>query len=157
MAAFQKSIVLQYCADFEGLINKMSFRITSVSANVARNICRGANKSCSLQTHVVAISELNRSKLGHLSYQRRFIDSNSWASEALEKNGEKLPKGPKLPDVVVDEEALKPNAKVAAVVDQVLSFNILEMNQFVRAIQVCAFYVQVFFLIVNNLGQARIF
>ena len=68
---------------------------------------------------------------------RSKVTQNSWASERLEELGEQLESGEELPEVEGTEELLNsPPERVKELAEDVLSLNVIEVNQFIQYIQV---------------------
>jgi len=64
------------------------------------------------------------------------VNSNSWAAEDLEKQGEKLSKGPELPVVEYNEDLVSNHPqKIKDLVNSILSLNVVEIHQLMNLIQ----------------------
>ena len=71
------------------------------------------------------------------SLQKRYVNDNSWASDRLKELGEKIEPGPEQTLTEATEELLhSPSPKVQQLIDQILSLNMIEVNQLVTSIQV---------------------
>ena len=66
------------------------------------------------------------------------IANDSWAAEALEKQGEKLASSGDKPLVLVDDELMKgpPPAMIKKLCDDILALNVVEVAQLMNIIQV---------------------
>ena len=65
------------------------------------------------------------------------INENSWAAENLIKKGEKLEKGPELPDVEYTEDLLNtPPDHVKNLCNEILALTIIESHQLMTLLQV---------------------
>ncbi len=70
-------------------------------------------------------------------YFARKIDSNSWAADRLLAIGEKLEPGPSLPlTEATDELLMNPPQNIKELADDIISLNVLEINQLLKAVQV---------------------
>ncbi len=71
------------------------------------------------------------------SFAKRYLNSTSWASDKLQEAGEKIEKGPEQVSSEVTSDMLStPSPKVQKLVDEVLTLNVVEVNQLIRSIQV---------------------
>ena len=73
-----------------------------------------------------------------ITLQKRYVvNDNSWAADKLRELGEKVEAEPELPLIEATEELLsKPSPRVLKLLDEILSLNMLEVNQLVSGIQV---------------------
>jgi hypothetical protein len=73
----------------------------------------------------------------------RTIDTNSWAADKLQENGEKLETGPELPLTEYNEELLNsPPDHVKELCNTILTLTVVEMHQLSTIIQVFSFFIK---------------
>lgn len=66
------------------------------------------------------------------------VNTNSWAAERLLALGEDLEPGPEIPlTEATDELLLSPPENIKRMTEDIIGLNILEINQLMKAIQVC--------------------
>lgn len=64
------------------------------------------------------------------------ISTNSWASERLQEKGEKLEKSSSATSFISDESLSNPSAKIKNLSNEILSLNMVEVNQLLKALTV---------------------
>ena len=71
------------------------------------------------------------------------ITTNSWASERLQEKGETLEKVPDQVEFLSDETLVNPSDKVRRLCTDILSLNMVEVNQLLKALTVTFPYISI--------------
>ena len=67
------------------------------------------------------------------------VTTNSWASERLQKTGEALESVPTETQILSEESLTNPSEKVKKLGNEILSLNMIEVNQLLKVLTVCMF------------------
>ena len=91
---------------------------------------------CNDSFNYVSCEHQNFARIGKRFFAGK-IDSNSWAAERLLAIGEKLEQGPTLPlTEATDELLMNPSQNIKDLANEIISLNVLEINQLLKAVQV---------------------
>ena len=99
-----------------------------------------------LQNRKLFMFKQNQSSFGMRNFSS-ILDDSSWAAEGLQKKGEKLAPAPIEPLVVVEDiRTHPPSIKVKELVHQILTLNVVEIQQLLNILQVLLSFILTFVL-----------
>ena len=128
----------------------------------ARNIIRNTRYiNNSITTNVNHhIYSNNYNQINHFSSRSMVtITTNSWASERLVEQGEKLQVvNNNSVQLLSEETLLKPTEKVTKLSDEILALNMIEVNQLLKVLTVCiyVYFYPYFYYYVYAIAQLSI-
>ena len=106
------------------------------SRQMSHAICRYPRTTTMVRTMI--INQRGLAADAQSASESPTIANDSWAAEALEKQGEKLASSVDKPLVLVDDELMKgpPPAMIKKLCDDILALNVVEVAQLMNIIQV---------------------
>lgn len=114
---------------FSGVKGAKSYH--TINSNLYQNIIY----SNTIASHIQKVdSNFGRSKR---YFSDAKVTTNSWASERLQKTGEALEAVPSETQILSEESLTNPSDKVKKLGNEILSLNMIEVNQLLKVLTVC--------------------